>query len=751
MSPNVWGGGGSSWGSSSNENDGARDGDGDGEGDFEAIFHADHIMLLVDVRAPMLERNAAGHTHLEDTIGVLLHIMKQKTTARDNSAIGIIFLGTGKTTNDQHYVEVLPLKVPSAVPIRKLQALLDNFEHEFQEQFGGSQDESIDYFPLKDALWKSSYAFQEKASSNKLHQNQKRVWVFSNDDNPNARMKQNQEALEQVVRDCAGNGMELSLWCIDRSPEQPFRVEQFYQALLAADDGDENRGQTGDARTGDAQAQNAEDGDLSERVMRAKASGFDVISNRFKAKYYKKRVAHHGFLDLGLRRLGGVQGAADGGGGGAPSNNAAGAACAPGRIGVQFFIDLKVAKKPSPMKLYSKNNEPVMSKVAYLCKDTAETVPEHEIRTFVAFGNDSMPLVQMNKQEMLEVRAPVACARTHYEVASRGAGTEVDSKSAIVNTAASGAFSSSNSSHDFCDIEVLYFAPTSQLRPELNIKEPLFIFPDESGVQGSTVLFAALAQDLSRKGLMAMVRFNGHKPGAKEPRLAAMLPQLEDLAEDGDQVQPAGFQLIMLPFRNEIRASPQDVPTPVLSVLDQRPELVDCAEGVVASLAVQVHDEQAGVPVFDYQSVPSPALQQFHAVLQAVALCESEYSWSQADDKMVPDYSYHAQAASATQAFKDALDMPDDAGSIALGKRPSGGTGPNSAAAKKARAEAVETETIQTILAHIASNPDSIKLDGLKDFCRLLSLPLSGKKDALIERIVAGAEQMLTARGVSIK
>jgi len=748
MSPNMWGGVGSSWGSSSNENDGARDGDGDGEDDLEAIFHADHIMLLVDVRAPMLERNAAGHSHLEDTIGVLLHIMKQKTTARDNSAIGIIFLGTGKTTNDHHYVEVLPLKVPSAVPIRKLQALLDNFEHEFQQQFGGSQDESIDYFPLKEALWKSGYAFQEKASSNKLHQNQKRAWVFSNDDDPNAQMKQNQEALQQVVRDLAGGGMELSLWCIDRSPEQPFRVEQFYHALLATDDGDDGAGQTGDP-----EAQDTEDGGsgLSERVMRAKASGFDIISNRFKAKYYKKRVAHHGFLDLGLRRLGGVKGAADGEGSGAPSNNAAGAACAPGRIGVQFFIDLKVAKRPAPMKLYSKNNEPVKSNVAYLCKDTAETVPEHEIRTFVAFGNDSMPLVQMNKQEMLEVRAPVACARTHYEVASRGVGTEVDSKSAIIDTAASGAFSSSNSSIDFCDIEVLYFAPTSQLRPELNIKEPLFIFPDESGVQGSTVLFAALVQDLSRKGLMAMVRFNGHKPGAKEPRLAAMLPQLEELAEDGDQVQPAGFQLIILPFRNEIRAAPQDVPASVLSVLDQQPELVDYAEGVVASLAVQIHDEQTGVPVFDYQSVPSPALQQFHAVLQAVALRESEYSWSQADDKMVPDYSYHAHAASATQAFKDALNMPDDAGSIALGKRPTGGTGPNSAAAKKARAEAVETETIQTILAHIASNPDSIKLDGLKEFCRMLSLPLSGKKDALIERIVTGAEKMLTARGVSIK
>jgi len=773
---------GPSWGGSSNSSNENNSGNGDDEEDdeFETIFHADHIMFLVDVRAPMLERNAAGRTHIEDTIGVIIHIMKQKTTARDNSAIGIIFLGTGKTTNnDQHYVEVLPLQVPSAVPIRNLQALLDNFEHEFQEQFGGSQEESMAYFPLKEALWRSTFSFAAKASSNKLHQNAKRVWVFSNDDDPNSKLKQHQIALEQVASDCAGNGTEISLWCIDRSPEQPFRVDQFYKGLLtsgadtaaAGTEGVVGGGEDGLGAAPNAEAEAEAEADLSERIMRAKATGFDCVSNRFKAKYHKKRVAHHGFMDLGLMNLGGAAplpstssgigigiGNGNGGGGGGTNNPP----CAPGRIGIQFFIDLKVAKKPSPMKLYSKNNEPVKSKVAYLCKDTGETVPDHEIRTFVAFGNESMPLVSMTKQEMLEVRAPVPRGTTLFQKTSKVVSpkSESEAKCAPSPTDGGGTSSTGSSSNDFCDIEVLYFAPTAQLRPELNIKEPLFIYPNEGGVQGSTVLFAALVQVLSQKNLIAMVRFNGHKAGAKEPRLAAMLPQPEELDEEGDQIAPPGFQLIVLPFRNEIRAGPQDVPASALAALDARSDLMEAAEEVVTALSVQRRQEQGQgngeereLPVFDYQSVPCPALQQFHAVLQAVALRENEYSWTQADDRMIPDYSFHAQGKSAASVrkFREALGMPDDAGTIALGKRPTGGTGPNSLAAKKTRSEAVETETIKKILQHIANDVKEIKVDGLKDFCRLLELPLSGKRDDLIQRIITGAETMLRARGVSIQ
>ena len=724
------------------------------EEDDYGKFHADHIMFLIDVREPMLKMNSSNETHILNALRVLLYVLKQRIIARDNSAIGLIFIGACKLSGEKTYIEVLPLQAPSAASIQKLQSLIDNFS---PSQFNVSQV-PLDSFPLREALWRSSQMFLDKMPSNKALKNSKRVWIFTNDDNPNGSNPQQQDALERIAKDLYESGIEISLWCIDQSKNSPFRVEQFYQRILCckAKQGEKYSYAcaTNDPIKEDEDSEDDEDELLVQRVIRATPTGFDVFSNTFKRKYHKKRAAHHGFMDLGLGRMGVVE-----------AGNSEASACSPGRIAVQFFLQLKIAKRPSALKLYSKNNVPVKSKIGYLCKETGESVPENEIKTYVAFGNQSMPLVPMTKQEIFQIRAPLfADTRSVNALSSPLKSSAMPVHNAEHEGVSSTAISGSETSNSTCfsDIEVLYFAPSNLLPHELNLKEPTFIFPHEQGLRGSTVLFSALLQDLHRKGLMAMVRYNGHAPGTMEPRLAALLPQLEVLDAEGLQVQPAGFQMIQLPFRNEVRASPQPVPLAVTLALESNKELCSSAERLISALAIQKPDltrtldtnseSEFAIPMFDYQTIPSPALQQFYAVLQAVALSETEYSWSQErDDRMVPDPILHSHAAQPLKEFSEILNLPTNALAISLGKRPTGGTGPNSMAAKKARADAIDVETLQKILSAI-TDPDtlaSIKVDGLKEFCRMLALPVSGKREELIERIARGVEHMMIARGVN--
>ena len=822
------------------ESDNEGDEDDEVEYDEYERFNADHIIFLVDARSTMLELNASGESHLQDCLKVILYILKAKIIARDNSAIGLIFLGTGKSHLDKHYVEFIELTPPSAASVSKIQHLLDNFDEEFDRVLGGSQQINTasggattgitsDYLPLKDALQRCSMTFSRKASSNKLKPNMRRIWVFTNDDNPNStgpNSTEYQNAMVTVARDVFNDGARISLWCMDRSNQQPFDVYRFYNRMLLLDM-DTSKHDNGQPVYDDEDDDDYYEEELSDRIVHASEEGFDVHNYNMRSKFHKKRALFQGLIDFGLERLGYVSptptATADSRDG---SANQESTQYSPGRIAVQFFSDLKIAKKPSPIKLWAENNEPLKTTRTYLRKDTGGEVPDRDITTFVAFTNENMPLVPMTRKDISELRAPpmfmpiqslcrnqssssgerememgsgcdtaleqrLGFSAQHRASASEsyifskigGGGVNGDLPSAqraqIQGTSSSSSSSPSYASAPasiaelpFVALEVLYYAPKSVLPLELNLKEPMFIFPHEKAIMGSTVLFTAVLTDLHSKELLAMARYNG-RDGTKEPRLVALLPVLHV----GQQA--AGMQMVILPFRNEVRTSPQPLSTSVLQALDRTPQLVQRATAIIramslnkggewvagaspkasasASASISAHfdterAEEAEAQKFDYQNVESPALQQFYAVLQAVALRESSYSWNQhTQDMMLPSTNSNNSLAlaAAIRDFKEELNIPEEATNMALGKRPSGGTGPNSKAVKKARADEVSTDDIRRILA-VVSDEDQVnnyKVDALKGFCKILNLGVAGKKSELVEKLINGALAMLKQRG----
>ena len=214
-------------------------------------------------------------------------------------------------------------------------------------------------------------------------------------------------------------------------------------------------------------------------------------------------------------------------------------------------------------------------------------------------------------------------------------------------------------------LTLLYFAPTSVLTPELNISSPYFIFPDERRVQGSTALFAALITDLAKKKLVAIVQFV--RTTAATPRIAALIPQMETLSEDGIQLLPMGMNLVLLPFNEEITPKYSEVPsdegygaapitggeaTDVAAVAMITALTIDTVPFQTTSSTV-LHSERTKMCY--YRDISNPALQRFYSVLQAIALMESlpEGQEQEEHDLLKPYFSLEADQVREEEGGSD--------------------------------------------------------------------------------------------------
>ena len=726
----------------------------DNEMDFNDVqvdemerYNQDHILLLLDARESMLEDNGNGEPHLLNCFKLILFVMKEKIIARDNSSIGIILLGTEKSEGGKGYAEFLPLEVPSAANIRMLQSFIVNFETEFPEKFGSQSPENLS-FPLRDTLWKCNAVFTGKAGSNKKKLNAKRVWLFTNDDCPNQHDPADQDNLAKVAQDSFRSGVEISLWHIGEN----FNVNKFYRRIILerslndADDKD-----------------NEEEDDFRNRVVGSTDSGFDHVQSNIKTKFKKKRRLFRGTMDLGISRCMRDMG------------NPLNAAATDYTLGVQFFRLFNIEKKPTSEKLLARNNEPVGKKSRYVHRVTAENVPVHQIKTYLHTTNADLPNVSMTSDELNIIKnTPLRRdmnsnlvtltqnIKTEHNVTNSGdnLNTQKQEKPSFEQDQIIKKTSTDNSAHQVqqsCNIEILHYAPQSQLPDYLSLRAPYFITPDERLMSGSSRIFATLLKDLHAKKLLAVVRFNGRN-SLDQPRLCVMIPQLELTDKEMDlQLLPPGFNLIILPFRNEIRANPCRAPSTVLEGLTEIPGLLKTAHSMVDALmlntqinpstsqmndANEEHNDEDSFQLFDYLRIENPALQQFYKILQAVALSEEDYTWNaDEDDSMQPDQKLFQNAQDHIKAFVEQVDLPENAASLSSQKRKASDGGMSAAEInKRTKQSELSKDFLQEILD---TDLAELKLDGLKIYLKRLGLPLSGKKNELIERLLEGASEAM--------
>ena len=284
------------------------------------------------------------------------------------------------------------------------------------------------------------------------------------------------------------------------------------------------------------------------------------------------------------------------------------------KISVKGFMLFKrqEPKKTSPIYLPpdSEKAQIAIKSSSLIAEDTARTVEKAEIRSAYKFGGET---ISFSEEEIAKIK-------------------------------------------NFGDpvLRIIGFKPMSMLPIWANFRHNTFIYPSEEDYVGSTRVFSALHQKLSKDQKFGLAWFVARRNA--KPVLAAVFPGAEKRSEEGDQIMPPGLWIKQLPFADDIREPPET-------------NLVRAPDEVTDAMRVIVQQLQLPKAVYDPSKYPNPSLQWFFKILQALALEEDLPEKS--EDKTLPRWrQIHKRAGRYVVEFGDKLDQAyrqwqkDNAGQI---------------------------------------------------------------------------------------
>lgn len=182
-------------------------------------------------------------------------------------------------------------------------------------------------------------------------------------------------------------------------------------------------------------------------------------------------------------------------------------------------------------------------------------------------------------------------------------------------------------------MKLMGFKPRKYLQVYHNIKHSYFVFPDEKTTTGAGQCADALIKEMLAQDKIAIVKLIPRENS--QVRFCAMLPQDERIdPQDGFQT-PAGFQMIPLPYADDLRDNKEIIEYAGFSQKnDDNGNIVETLtkeEKHAAKLLVKNLNIE-----FDSRNFENPSIQKFFSGLQALALNEEEPEDVQND--LEPDY-----------------------------------------------------------------------------------------------------------------
>ncbi|KAF8979016.1 X-ray repair cross-complementing protein 6 [Entomortierella lignicola] len=270
-------------------------------------------------------------------------------------------------------------------------------------------------------------------------------------------------------------------------------------------------------------------------------------------------------------------------------------------------------------------------------------------------------------------------------------------------------------------LALIGFKPKSEIKMSYNVNHAMFLYPDERSYEGSTRAFSALLKAMDEAGKAAICSFTQRKNYST--RLVALVPQLEIVGTSG-QEQPPGFQLIPLPWADDLR------PLPIQTEYNPPSELIDSAKAIITKLNMKKG--------FRPENYENPSLQKHFKVLQATALNQRDMD---IDDKTLPKTEQmHERAGAYIQQFKEiveATDLPEPTPtpSLASSKRSSQSQSQSQDSAPNKRAKSTQPVDSAALLEEIRSMYDKDQLNKatvatLKEFLNSVNVKINGSKKA---------------------
>jgi len=321
----------------------------------------DAIIFLIDCSTSMFEPTENKEIPFNNAIKCLIQTITDKIITSDSDLIGICLYNTEKKKNINDFENIFilfDLDVPDPKIILSLEEIL---ESDFSKTLGHCQTE----FPFCDALWTCSTMF---SNCNVKQQMTKRIFLFTNEDNPNGFNDSIRNVSLQRAKDLADLGIQIELFSMNK-PEQIFDFSLFYQYIIVF---------------GDDEYVDANQFDATTR--------FSDLKNKLKRKEFKKRSL--GKIPLYIGSGNSSTTGAKKGGAVDTSNQII--------IATQLYNLVSTATKSTPTQLDPKTNLPVKVLRKNVCLDTGATLLPSQIKYCYYYGGE--PII-FSKDELEEIKA----------------------------------------------------------------------------------------------------------------------------------------------------------------------------------------------------------------------------------------------------------------------------------------------------------------------------------------------------------
>lgn len=240
---------------------------------------------------------------------------------------------------------------------------------------------------------------------------------------------------------------------------------------------------------------------------------------------------------------------------------------------VNFYSCIKKTNKSRSYNVDARTNKSLNTITQLICKETGGILYQNQIGTFQPYGNIKVPFTKDEMKQIKTLDAP--------------------------------------------GIKLMGFKSFDSIKPYYNIRESYFLYPDESMTNGASQTCDALIKQMLNKNKVAIVKFIPRE--GSNIRFCALIAQKECFDEDYFQTPP-GFNLIFLPYADEIRSN-----TDIMRRVKNADEIKSAEEEITHTQMEAARRLIKKMNIeFDSRNFENPSLQKFYATLQALALGEQE-------------------------------------------------------------------------------------------------------------------------------
>lgn len=445
-------------------------------------------------------------------------------------------------------------------------------------------------------LWAARHQFTAMTASrvNVLHR--KRVFLFTNDEDPSRGNKAVRQLSLTQAKDLADMGATLDVSLLtspslmtDTAQSEPGPdSSQFFNDLVYMDEAsvEENKGS----------------------VMIATIYSFEDLLTRVRKKQVTKRATRKTVLILGEDY----------------------------KIGIAIYSLIKKASRPPKVELAASTNKPVFKIRTTTCERSGEILKPNAVRT--TFTPDFLK-------------------NTRYKVPGLDNQASTSSQSASLETPSKALFGFKNSELSQAKAigsmgVVMYgFRKLSVLRKEYILGSPTFVFPDDTEYSGSTKAFTCLLKCMLQREVVGIASVRLREGTGM--RFAALVPEQENFSKS-DETVPGGLHLFYLPYKDDVYTAwrmeikkeekkeeeeivvkeeavvKEEVVVKVEDMesreLREEPESVSVARRMVRNMKIDKYSPRLFL---------NPDLQRFYAGLENAAGVENRYNPQ--DDLLNPD------------------------------------------------------------------------------------------------------------------